>query len=41
MTVKEKLALMRAIELRNRERLRKAGLLRKTEREDEEYEKSA
>lgn len=41
MTIREKLALMREIERRNTERLRKAGLLRKTERKDEHYEKSA
>lgn len=41
MKIKDKLALMREIEQRNTERLLEAGLLRKTEREDEEYEKSA
>ena len=41
MTVREKLALMREIEQRNTERLRRAGLLRKIEREGEQHEKSA
>ena len=41
MTIREKLALMREIERRNTERLRKAGLLRNDKREEERYEKSA
>lgn len=41
MTVKDKLALMREIERRNTEALRKAGLLQQTKREEERYEESA
>ena len=41
MTVKEKLVLIREIERRNAERLRKAGLLRNEKKEGERYEKIA
>ena len=41
MTIRDKLALMREIERRNTEALRKAGLLRKKGTEVRHYEESA